>query len=90
VATGSPYAVTPGVLRKDDGSPYRVYSPYFRAWLARGVHAPRPSRPGRPLVRRPGCRPDGVPRDPDLGDVPAAEAGEQAALARWRPTARPG
>ncbi len=34
VTTGSPYAVTPGQLVRADGSSYRVYSPYARAWAA--------------------------------------------------------
>lgn len=32
--TGSNYAVAPGtVLKASDGLPYRVYTPFFRAWL---------------------------------------------------------
>jgi len=42
-ATGSPYAVAPGTLRKDDGTPFQVFSPYHRAWLAHGVHDPAPA-----------------------------------------------
>ena len=34
VRTGSPYAVSPGRVRKDDGTPYRVFTPFHRAWLA--------------------------------------------------------
>ncbi|MDA3022918.1 MAG: deoxyribodipyrimidine photo-lyase, partial [Actinomycetota bacterium] len=33
IRTGSPYAVAPGRVTKDDGTPYRVYTPYFRGWL---------------------------------------------------------
>jgi deoxyribodipyrimidine photo-lyase len=33
VATGSPYAVSPGRVRKADGTPYRVFTPFHRAWL---------------------------------------------------------
>jgi deoxyribodipyrimidine photo-lyase len=32
VATGSPYAVAPGSVHKSDGSPYRVFTPFARAW----------------------------------------------------------
>ena len=83
VATGSPYAVTPGQLRKDDGSPFKVYSPYARAWAARGVHAPALT----PRVVRwtdGGLPDDGVPADPELGPVQLPPAGERAALARWQ------
>lgn len=27
------YAVKPGTVRKDDGTPYKVYTPFYRAWL---------------------------------------------------------
>ena len=83
VATGSPYAVTPGVLRKDDGTPYRVYSPYARAWRARGVHSPARA-PADPSWTDGGIRSEGVPADPDLGGVVLPEAGETAALERWQ------
>lgn len=32
VGHGSPYAVAPGVVRKGDGQPYAVFTPFFRAW----------------------------------------------------------
>ena len=34
VRTGSPYAVTPGRVVRGDGSPYRVFTPFSRAWRA--------------------------------------------------------
>jgi deoxyribodipyrimidine photo-lyase len=37
---GSGYAVAPGRVRKDDGTPYKVYTPFYRAWLAHGWRAP--------------------------------------------------
>ncbi|MGA0879668.1 MAG: cryptochrome/photolyase family protein [Ilumatobacteraceae bacterium] len=44
---GSPYAVDPGRVTKDDGSPYSVFTPYSKRWLAEGWTAPleAPSRP---------------------------------------------
>ncbi|MGI3780441.1 MAG: deoxyribodipyrimidine photo-lyase, partial [Janthinobacterium lividum] len=39
-ATGSPYAVAPGTLASQTGTPFQVFSPFHRAWLARGVHGP--------------------------------------------------
>ena len=83
VRTGSPYAVTPGQLRKDDGTPFKVYSPYARAWTARGVHSPAPT-PRRLPFTDGGLPSDGVPADPDLGGVRLPPPGERAALARWR------
>ena len=40
IANGSPYGVTPGTLRKADGSPYKVFTPYLKAWRARGIRSP--------------------------------------------------
>ena len=83
VATGSPYGVTPGTLLKGDGTPFRVYSPFARAWQARGLHRPAPTP--RTVPWTDGELPtDGVPPDPDLGGVVLPEAGERAAVARWK------
>ncbi|WP_211763982.1 cryptochrome/photolyase family protein [Kutzneria sp. CA-103260] len=43
VRTGSPYAVTPGRVRKSDGEPYRVFTPFRRAWLDHGWRQPAKS-----------------------------------------------
>jgi deoxyribodipyrimidine photo-lyase len=82
VATGSPYAVTPGALRKADGEPFRVYSPYAGAWRERGVRSPA-ATPGAVRWTDGGIATDGVPPDPDLGPARLPAAGEQAALERW-------
>jgi len=81
VRTGSPYAVAPGRVRKDDGSPFRVYTPYHRAWVAHGWRKPAASI-GAGVRWLTGVEGTGIPRDPD---VPATlpEAGERVALARW-------
>ena len=34
------YAVKPGSVRKPDGTPYRVYTPFFKNWLQLGWDAP--------------------------------------------------
>ena len=34
------YAVAPGSVRKGDGTPYRVYTPFYRAWLEHGWQKP--------------------------------------------------
>ena len=77
--SGSPYGVTPGSLRKDDGTPYRVYTPFARAWRARGLRSPA-QRPDDVRWTDGGLGTDGVPADPDLGDIVLPEAGEPAAL----------
>ena len=89
VATGSPYGVTPGTLRKADGTAYRVYTPYARAWRERGLRSPATSP--RAVAWTDGTLPtDGVPPDPDLGDVRLPEAGEAAALTTWQAFAADG
>ena len=82
VASGSPYGVTPGTLLKADGTPFQVYSPFARAWQARGLHRPAIT-PRSVAWTDGGLATDGVPADPDLGDVVLPEAGERAAQARW-------
>ena len=41
--TGSSYAVAPGRVQKPDGSNYRVYTPFYRAWLSHGWRDPAPT-----------------------------------------------
>jgi deoxyribodipyrimidine photo-lyase len=40
---GSPYAVAPGEVRKADGEPYAVFTPFARGWNAAGWPAPDPA-----------------------------------------------
>lgn len=37
---GSNYAIEPGTIRKDDGSPLKVYTPFYRRWSALPVTKP--------------------------------------------------
>ncbi len=37
---GSYYAIEPGTVRKDDGSPLRVYTPFYKRWSAFDFGAP--------------------------------------------------
>ena len=79
VVTGSPYAVAPGRVTKDDGTPYRVYTPFYRAWLRHGWRAPAPDVEAS-YVMPLDCH--GFPEAPELPfSLPAA--GERAALDRW-------
>jgi len=82
VRTGSPYAVTPGRLTKDDGTPYRVFSPFARAWRAHGWRAPAP-RP-RAVAWHDGVDSEDLPPDQGLDGVRLPPAGEAAGRAAWR------
>lgn len=81
VRTGSPYAIAPERVNKDDGTPYRVFTPFYRSWATHGWRLPA-AKPEfanwwMPLQ----CH--GRPVEPELGDLVLPAAGEQAALARW-------
>ena len=72
---GSPYAVPPGVLRTVQGTPYRVFSAYARAWRQCGWPAPL-AAPRSPSWHR--LDSDGVPASPPV-DAALPHAGEAAA-----------
>ncbi|MFM6971162.1 MAG: cryptochrome/photolyase family protein [Rhodoluna sp.] len=38
--TDSHYAISPGSITKADGSPYRVYTPFYNAWMKSGWQKP--------------------------------------------------
>jgi len=85
VATGTPYAVGPGLVTRETGDRYKVFTPFSRAWRSHGWPAPAAEVHGLQL----GAAPD----DPDAVraleqavracPVPLPDAGEGAAGARW-------
>ena len=84
VRTGSPYAVAPGRVVKGDGTAYRVYTPFYRAWLAHGWRSPAPDPDRWPTWRIDDRGPlacEGIPDAPAAVDLPPV--GEAAALERW-------
>ncbi|HEU5266644.1 MAG TPA: deoxyribodipyrimidine photo-lyase, partial [Jatrophihabitans sp.] len=82
VRTGSPYAVSPGRVRKADGSAFQVFTPFYRAWREHGWRAPAIT--GR-VDWHAGLDGLGIPADPRLPrDLVLPDAGEPAALAAWR------
>jgi len=81
--TGSPYAVSPGRVRKGDGTPFRVFTPFSRAWAAHGWRAPAGDGSGVRFVRPEEALPEDLPEEPDLGATTIPEAGEAAARQRW-------
>ena len=77
---GSPYAVAPGGVTKDDGKPYSVFTPFSRRWRDHGwddpIDAPRTPN----WVTAPS---DGLPPRPDVScEIPSAT--EENVIARWR------
>jgi deoxyribodipyrimidine photo-lyase len=80
--TGSPYAVAPGRVTSGSGGPYRVFTPYSKAWADHGWRAPvdAPSAPTWSSL-------DDTADLPDV-ELPEGlalpEAGEAAAHRRWR------
>lgn len=84
VRTGSPYAVSPGRVLKSDGTPFKVYTPFYRAWLEHGWRAPATTITGRTDWST-GVAGTGIPHDPPLpAGLALPDAGEAAALAAWR------
>ena len=79
---GSIYAVSPGRVRKPDGTNYRVYTPFFRVWKEHGWRAPVLSPPD-PHFANPSSQDRNLPRWSSPVGVSLQEAGESAALARW-------
>lgn len=75
VASGSPYAVTPGQVRNGSGDPYRVFTAFHRAWRAH--------RWGVPLKPPEVAWLTGASGEPPVALGREGAVGEQAALARW-------
>ncbi|MCX2930537.1 deoxyribodipyrimidine photo-lyase [Mycobacterium sp. CVI_P3] len=83
-ATGSPYLVSPGRVTKDDGTPYKVFTPYLARWREIGWRAPAPSATAAVNWIDPAALPSEFRVDaPDPGAELDIEAGEAAALDRW-------
>ncbi|BCI52708.1 deoxyribodipyrimidine photo-lyase [Mycolicibacterium litorale] len=83
-ASGSPYLVSPGRITKADGTPYKVFSPFFNAWRRHGWRAPAPTGAATarwidPEQMAGELRGD-IPDDDVALDIPS---GERAALQQW-------
>ncbi len=84
IRTGSPYAIAPGRVRKpSDGTPYKVYTPFFRAWMVHGWRDPAPT-PKKINCAKPLESDRSFPDWPLPADVSITPAGEQAAIDRWK------
>ncbi len=84
IRTGSPYAIAPGRVRKpSNGTPYKVYTPFFRAWMVHGWRDPAPT-PKKINCAKPLESDRSFPDWPLPADVSITPAGEQAAFDRWK------
>ncbi len=85
VATGSPYAVTPGRVLNGQGAGYRVFTPFLKAWREHGWRGPA-VEPDRVRLAEAASDPDAWALvDAALADCPITlpPAGEDAARERW-------
>ncbi|MFB1298642.1 deoxyribodipyrimidine photo-lyase [Mycobacterium sp. pW049] len=84
VATGSPYLVSPGRVTKGDGSPYKVFTPFYDAWRKHGWRKPAESSKTSARWIEPG-QVKGVRavEIPDLGVELDRPAGETGARKQW-------
>ena len=84
IATGSPYAVAPGrVLKDSDGTPYRVYTPFYKMWCKHGWRKPAET-PKKIAAVTPGAGDRNFPDWKLPEGCTITEAGELAALARFK------
>ena len=84
VRTGSPYAVTPGrVVKPSDVTPYKVYTPFYRAWRTHGWRAPAKTPKSMKFVQ-PTSEYRNFPDFPLPKGVEIIKAGEAAALSRFK------
>jgi deoxyribodipyrimidine photo-lyase len=82
VAVGSAYAVPPATVRTGAGEPYKVFTPFSKAWADHGWRAPADAPHGISWL---GLAETTAVPDPGLPDgIELPEAGEAAARRRWR------
>ena len=82
-ASGSPYLVSPGRVTKGDGSPYKVFTPFYSAWRDHGWRAPAKSGPKSATWLDP-ANVDGGVEIPDGDAELDLPAGEAAARKAWK------
>jgi deoxyribodipyrimidine photo-lyase len=82
VRTGSAYAVAPGRVKNGSGAPYKVYTPFSRAWAEHGWREPVEAPTGATWLSLEET--EDIP-SPDLpAGLELPEAGEAAARTRWQ------
>ena len=85
IATGTPYAVAPGTIKNGSGDPYKVFTPYSKAWRARGWEDPVRAPAGIEWVKADGDERVAPMLDEALRDAPEGmpPPGEDAAGRRF-------
>lgn len=84
VPTGSPYLISPGRVTKDDGTPYKVFTPFFGKWRDTGWRKPAATDADSARWLDPSDVKGGKPVDiPDPGAPLDVAAGEAEALSQW-------
>ncbi|GAS93439.1 deoxyribodipyrimidine photo-lyase [Mycolicibacterium canariasense] len=81
--SGSPYLVSPGRVTKDDGTPYKVFTPFFRAWTGHGWRAPAKTTAKSASWIDPAGLDGGVDIPTGVAEL-ELPAGETAARAAWK------
>ena len=79
VESDSPYAVDPGTVRKDDGDPLKVFTPFYKRWQTRPVRTVREGSVGFADARNLSV---GAPEAPDV-EIELPPVGERATWDRW-------
>jgi deoxyribodipyrimidine photo-lyase len=79
--TGSAYAVAPGTVMSGSGTPYKVFTPFSRAWAAFGWSSPVRSATALASAKLVDAKQqDALPESPDIGSLRLPPASESAAL----------
>jgi deoxyribodipyrimidine photo-lyase len=82
IRVGSPYAISPGRVRKPDGTNYRVYTPFYKGWVVHGwrkaISAPKNINAIAPATDARNFPTWSAPEGSEI-----FEAGEKAAHKRW-------
>lgn len=81
IGRGSPYAVAPGTVVKDDGQPYAVFTPFAKRWRTHAVGEPLEA-PDVDWLGALTIACDGGPTSIDPGCA-LPEIGEAAGVERW-------
>ncbi len=81
IPTGSAYAISPGRVTKSDGQSYRVFTPFYRAWLEHGWPRPAPA-PSERFITLDGSEPLPTHATPP-DELSLPPAGEASAWRQW-------